>query len=91
MLDNIQALKLLREALPNVPIKAWVSYHDLYLFRVEWPMPLEKDWDPFVSVDVVTGEIRDFSVLTDGNLSEISDLNWKNVEGVRTRRHLSNG
>ena len=77
MLNEAQAQVTLRKALPGYPIKAMTKYRDLFLFRVEHPDPLEKDYDPFFSVDPVTEEVRDFSVITDGNLSEISKLDWK--------------
>lgn len=79
MLNDSQALAKIKEALPKVPIKAWTRYKDVYLFRVEFPSAAEKDWDPFFSVDVNTGEVRDFSVLTDGNISEIAKLVWNAI------------
>lgn len=30
--------------------------------------------DPFYSVDIQTGEFRDFSIITDGDISEINNL-----------------
>jgi hypothetical protein len=77
MLNEAQAQVILRKTLPGYPVKAMIKYKDLFLFRVEHPDPLEKDWDPFFSVDPVTEEVRDFSVITDGNLSEINNLDWK--------------
>lgn len=66
-----EAIKIL-----GLPVKAWVQYKDVYLFRVEFPFEGEEDFDPFFSVDVNTGEVREFSVLTDGDLSEIAALTW---------------
>lgn len=75
MLNRLQAQVMLQNALPEgTPIKAWAEYQDLFLFRIEHQTPFEKDWDPFFSVDPVTEEIRDFSVLED--LSEIGKLEW---------------
>lgn len=79
MLTKAEVLLQLKTTLPGVPIKAWTQYQDIYLFRVEWPDLAEKNWDPFVSVDPLTGEVRDYSVLTDGNLSEIAALEWQDI------------
>lgn len=67
----------LEEFYPEASVKAWTEYADIYLFRVEHPDPLEKDWDPFFSVDPLTEEVRDFSVLTDINSEDFSKLEWK--------------
>lgn len=73
MFSDQQAREVVTKDL-GLPIKAWVRYKNIYLFRVEFPSEEEKDYDPFLSVDVDTGEVRDFSVLTDGNLEEITKL-----------------
>lgn len=78
MLNRDQAQTLLQKFLTDgTPIKAWAKYNELYLFRVEHQMPFETDSDPFFSVDTNTGEVRDFSVLTD--LEGISKLNWTDI------------
>jgi hypothetical protein len=79
MYDQAQAQAQLEANLPDAPVQAWAQYHELFLFRVKFPMASEADYDPFFSVDSLTGEVRDFSVLTDSSLSEISNLDWKNV------------
>jgi hypothetical protein len=79
MFNSAQALAQVKATLPEVEIKAWTEYRDIYLVRVEYPYPAEKDYDPFFSVDKDSGEVRDFSVITDGDLSEISALKWKEV------------
>lgn len=79
MLNDAQALMEIKKALPEIPVKAWSKYRNLYIFRVEWPSPIEKDYDPFFSVNSDTGEVRDFSVLTDGNVSEIAELKWTTI------------
>jgi hypothetical protein len=79
MFNSAQALAQVKTTLPEVKIKAWTEYRQLYLVRVEYPYPGEQDYDPFFSVNKVTGEVRDFSVLTDGDLSEISALQWEEV------------
>jgi hypothetical protein len=80
MLSKEQAQSSVEETFPGVKVKAWTTYRKLFLFRVEHASELEKDWDPFFSVDPVTGETRDFSVITDGNIQEIAELDWKNVK-----------
>ena len=77
MLNRLQAQTNLEKFYPDGTVKAWADYKDLFLFRVEHPSPLEKDWDPFFSVDKVTGEVRDFSVLE--NLPEFSKLEWNEI------------
>lgn len=79
MLSEIQARDAITKAFPKTPIKAWTKYNNFYLFRVENPSEEEKDWDPFFSVNIDTGEVRDFSVLTDGNVSEIAKLKWTTI------------
>lgn len=76
MLSQPKAQAIVQLALPGAVIKTWADYNDLYLFRVEYPSLAERNWDPFWSVDKNTGEARDFSVITDGNLSDITKLKW---------------
>jgi hypothetical protein len=79
MFNQSQAQTQLEKFYPEATIKEWTTYLDFYLFRVEHPDLEEKNWDPFFSVDNLTGEVRDFSVLTDINSSEFSKLEWKEV------------
>lgn len=79
MLNSAEALAQVKKTLPEVKIQTWTEYRQLYLVRVKYPYPGEEDFDPFFSVNKVTGEIRDFSVITDGDLSEISALQWEEV------------
>lgn len=77
MLDKDQAQMMLEYAVPDFPVKAWAKYNDLYLFRVQFTMPGEEDFDPFFSVDANTGEVKEFSVLQ--NIDEITALDWKEL------------
>jgi hypothetical protein len=79
MLSRLEAQAQLQSVYSTAVIKAWTQYHDLYLFRVEHPSIAERDWDPFFSVDPITGEVRDFSVLTDAKPDEISKLEWHDI------------
>ena len=76
MLSKEQAHEVLQKTL-GLPIKACASYADFYLFRIEHASPLEKDYDPFFSVDIFTAEVRDFSVLTDMTADEFLALEWE--------------
>lgn len=79
MLTESQAQIQVEKALPGIKVKAWTRYQDLYLIRVEYPSEEEKDWDPFFSVDILTGEVYEFSVLTDGDINEIAALKWTDI------------
>ena len=72
MLTEQQARDIFSAAVPDAPIQAQVLYRDVYLFRVIFPSPEEAEFDPFFSVDVETGEVRDFNVMLDGDLTEIT-------------------
>lgn len=74
-----KAIKIVKKNIPTGTIDAWVRYHDLYLFRVFIDNGFEKGMDPFYSVNVNTGEFRDFSILTDGDTGEILNLFIKNT------------
>jgi hypothetical protein len=77
MLSKAEAQKRVEQTFLGATVKAWTRFQELFIFRVEWPMPLEEEWDPFVSVDVLTGETRDFSVLTNLTSSEFAELEWR--------------
>lgn len=81
MLSKSQAQTNLENFYPDATIKAWTEHKDLFLFRIEHPDPEEKDWDPFFSVDKVTGEVRDFSVVTDLTREEFVEVqeSWNDV------------
>lgn len=79
MLADTEARDILLKVLPEVSVKAWTKYGDLYLFRVQYPLDGEEDFDPFFSVNANTGEFREFSILEDGNIDEIAALDWKEV------------
>jgi hypothetical protein len=74
MLDITEATKIISKSIPNAKIQAVVEYGDLYLFQVFTDLPFEEELDPFFSVNKETGEFRDFSILTDGNVRDIEAL-----------------
>lgn len=56
-------------------IKSCVLYKNLYIFCViNDDDPIEGDLDPFYSVNVSTGECRDFSIITDIDMDVYFDL-----------------
>lgn len=73
MLNELEAMKIVRSAFPESRIEKPIDYRGIYLFQVFGTDPLEGDQDPFFSVDKQTGELRDFSVITDGDPKEIEE------------------
>lgn len=74
MLNIFAATKIVNDALPGGKIQAHVEYKDLFLFQVFSDRPFEEEFDPFYSVNRNTGEFRDFSIITDGDISEVTRL-----------------
>lgn len=73
MLSEQEATALVVKAFPNSRVEPPIDYRGVYLFQVFSDDPLEGDQDPFFSVEQSTGELRDFSVLTDGDIHEITE------------------
>lgn len=69
-----KAINIVKKNIPNGKIDASIRYRDLYLFKVFIDNGFEKEMDPFYSVNINTGEFRDFSILTDGDIGEITNL-----------------
>ena len=74
MLNVREATKIAHENHPDGDIQAIVVYKGLYLFRIFNNRPGEQEMDPFYSVDMETGEFKEFSMLTDGDMGEITSL-----------------
>lgn len=74
MISLEQAKIIVKENLPTGNIQRQIEYRGLYLFQVFTTEPGEEEMDPFYSVDMKTGEFRDFSIITDGDIVEITDL-----------------
>jgi hypothetical protein len=74
MLTDTQALAVLQKAFPDAKVEPFIPYHGLLLFKVFEPDPEEGEFDPFYSVDPQNGEIKEFSILTDGNIEEINNI-----------------
>lgn len=71
MLSELEAFGIIKAAFPSSRIEKPIVYRGVFLFQVFDDDPLEGDQDPFFSVDQKTGEIKDFSVITDGDPKEI--------------------
>ncbi len=82
MLSSKAATKVIRDNLPNGKIQAHIVYEDLYIFQVFTDNPGEEEFDPFYSVHRTTGEFRDFSIITDGDTTEIFSL-FREAKGIR--------
>jgi hypothetical protein len=75
MLSELEATTIVRKAFPDSRIEPPIDYRGVYLFMVfNDDDPLEGDQDPFFSVEQSTGELRDFSIITDGDPQEITNL-----------------
>jgi hypothetical protein len=74
MLSLEEATKIAQEGYPNSTIQSVIDYRQVWLFQIFTDDPMEGMWAPFFSVDKKTGEFRDFSVMDDGNIFEISAL-----------------
>lgn len=72
--DKSQATALIKKTFPEGKIQAVVEYKNLYLFQVFGDDPLEGELDPFYSVNKNTGELKEFSILTDAKPTEILPL-----------------
>lgn len=66
---------LVQRTFPEGDVRPPVVYKGQFLFRVFHPKDkLEGDSDPFFTVNPTTGDIRDFCVLTDGSIADITKL-----------------
>ena len=74
MLDINQAIDVVKSKIPDGFINSAIEYNGFYVFMVFSDDALEGQMDSFYSVDIQTGEFRDFSIITDGDISEISNL-----------------
>ncbi len=75
-----KATGIVKKAFPLGKITSSIEYKNLYIFQVFNLFPEEEGMDPFFSVNKETGEIRDFSIITDGDISEITKLFLKAQE-----------
>ena len=73
-LNKKQATQLIKIALPTGKVQKVIDYTDLYVFQVFRSDPAEEQMDPFYSVNKNTGNVKEFSVITDGDIKEIMEL-----------------
>ncbi len=74
MLNLDKATDVVKKTFPEGKITSNIEYKNLYIFQVFNPFPGEEGMDPFFSVNKETGEFRDFSIITDGDIREITKL-----------------
>lgn len=75
MLSSEMATMIVQKNLSyDMAIQTFIEYKDLYIFQVFSPDPEEGEYDPFYSVHKETGKFQEFSLITDGDISEISNL-----------------
>lgn len=74
MLSEREAIGKLKMLMPDrTPLKI-ITWNDLYLIQAPSSDPIEGEWDPYFSVDMNTGETRDYSIYQDGKAREIASL-----------------
>lgn len=73
-LNMTQAIDVVHQEFPDGRIQKAVDYDGLYLFQIFTGDSDEGQVDPFYSVDQETGEFKDFSIITDGDISRIASL-----------------
>jgi hypothetical protein len=73
-ITELQARQNVQKLEGVLSIEAMVRYNNLYVVRVILSSKDEEHYDPFFSVDVHTGEVKDFSVLHDGDIVELTRL-----------------
>jgi hypothetical protein len=72
MISATQAATQVSKAIPGCTVMKCVPYKGGYLARVEMPSAEEKHFDPFFIVNANTGEVQEFSIVTDGDPLEIA-------------------
>lgn len=74
MLNFEEAKKVVKENIPKGKIQKAILYDNLYVFMVFMNDEFEGQMDPYYSVNINTGEFRDFSIITDGEIGEIMEM-----------------
>ncbi len=73
MLSVNQAKSEVESAIPGVKVEVCVPYKGGFLARVIFPSADEANYDPFFMVNAHTGEVQEFSVMTDGDPVEVAE------------------
>lgn len=74
MLSEQYAIAKLKKFMPDHNPQKIIVYGNLYLIFAPGSDPDEGVWDPYFSVDMNTGEARDYSIYQDGKAREIVSL-----------------
>lgn len=81
MLNANEARALVEKAYPGAITQDCFVYNDIFLVRVQHPDSDEGDYDPYMSVDPMTGIVKEFSIITDGDPAAILEA-FQNRGGV---------
>lgn len=81
MLSPEEAIAKLKLVAPDRNPEKIITFSGLYLILAPSEDPDEGLWDPFFSVDMNTGETRDYSIYQDGKAKEINWL-FKNAPEI---------
>lgn len=71
MLNAAEAAKAVQTAV-DCKVEACVPYRGGFLARVNLNSAEEANYDPFFMVNANTGEVQEFSIMTDGDPLEIA-------------------
>lgn len=71
MLNAVEAAKAVQIAV-DCKVEACVPYRGGFLARVNLNSAEEANYDPFFMVNANTGEVQEFSIMTDGDPLEIA-------------------
>ncbi len=74
MLSLSDATDVVKAHFPKAQIRAGVPYRNDYVFVVYPSNTRESFFDPYYAVDKNTGEFRDFSIFTDADPEELTNL-----------------
>lgn len=74
MLNEKQATAIIVKKIPKGTIQNVIDYRGLFIFQVFIEDPFEEDMDPFYSVNKQTGKFKEFSIITDGDITEVTAL-----------------
>lgn len=72
MYNETQAKNLVELKYPSVKSVDCFKYKTLFLVRVKHDSEDEADYDPFFSVDPISGDVQEFSVTTDADPTELA-------------------
>lgn len=72
MLSVDDAKNEVESAIKGATVEACVPYKGGFLARVKLPSAEEANYDPFFMVNAHTGEVQEFSVMTDGDPLEVA-------------------